>query len=80
MKHTIKKMKVMSELTKEWSEYNHDYEKRVQDIRLSDGREIIKCYPNAGKWCCLSDNKVKDIPDSKVTHTKLNTSPDVYWE
>jgi hypothetical protein len=55
---------------------NHKCEKRVQDIRLKDGREIIKCYPNAGKWCCLSDNKVKDIPDSEVTHTRLTNDPD----
>jgi hypothetical protein len=67
-------------LTKDWSEYDHDYEKRVQDIRLKDGREIIKCWPNAGKWCCLSDSKIKDTPDSEVTHTKLNTDKDCYSE
>ena len=70
----------MSKVTKDWSEYNHDYEKKVQDIRLKDGTEIFKCYPNAGKWCCLSNNKQKDISDSEVTHTKLNTNPEFYHE
>lgn len=36
----------MSNLTKEWSEYNHDYEKKVQDIRLKNGKEVIKCWPH----------------------------------
>jgi hypothetical protein len=63
-------------LTYEWSEYNHDYEKRVQDIRLKSGQEIMKCYPNAGKWCCLSNNKQKDIADIEVTHTRLHDNPD----
>ena len=67
-------------LSIDWSEYDHDYQKRVQDIRLKDGKEIIKCWPNAGKWMCLSNNMQKDIPDSDVTHTKLNTDEDCYYE
>ena len=59
-------------LTLEWSEYNQDYEKRVQDIRLKDGTEILKCWPNAGKWFSMNNNKQKDILDSEVTHTKLH--------
>ena len=62
----------MNNLTKDWSEYNHDYKKKMQDIRLKDGKVIIKCWPNAGKWVCLSDNRQKDIDDSEVTNTKLN--------
>lgn len=61
-------------LKSEWTEYNHDYEKKIQDIRLKNGDEVMKCYPNAGKWMCLSANKKykeKDIPDSEVTHTRL---------
>lgn len=69
-----------SQLTKEWQEYNGNYEKRVQDIRLKDGREIIKCWPNAGEWCCLKNDKLRDIPNSEVTHVKLNTDEDCYYE
>lgn len=75
-----KKKKLMgreSKLTTEWSEYNHDYEKRVQDIRLKNGNEVMECWPNAGKWYCLSGDKrysKKDIPDAEVTHTRLNNT------
>lgn len=72
------KIKIMvdTNLTLQWSKYNHDYEKRVQDIRLKGGSEIIKCYPNAGKWCCLSNDLIKDIPDAQVTHTRLHNNPE----
>lgn len=62
-----------SKLTSEWTEYNHDYEKRVQDIRTKDGKEYFECWPNAGKWIVLS-NDVQDIPNCLVTHTRLHKS------
>jgi hypothetical protein len=65
-----------STLTKDWSEYNHDYEKRVQDIRTKDGNEYIECWPNAGKWTVLTHRTGLFIPDADVTHTRLH--PDEY--
>jgi len=62
----------MSQLTKEWSEYSGQYEKRVQDIRLKDGRELMHCWPNAGEWDYMRANNMKSIPNSEVTHTRLN--------
>lgn len=62
----------MSAVTFEWQEYETDsYEKRLQDIRLKDGREFFECWPNAGKWHVLSDD-IDPIPDEQVTHVKLN--------
>lgn len=60
-----------TQLTKEWSEYNHDYEKKCQDIRTKDGKEYIECWPNAGRWNVMSKNGVNPIPDEQVTHTRL---------
>lgn len=65
-----------SKLTKEWSEYNHDYVKDIQDIKTKDGKEYMKCWPNAGKWHVLSQNNYPQIPDSEVTHTRLTHSED----
>lgn len=61
-------------LTKEWSEYNHDYEKECQDIRTKDGVEYMECWPNAGKWTVLSLNHQPQIKDIDVTHTRLTHS------
>lgn len=61
-------------LTHEWQEYDMDYQKAVQDIRTKDGKEYLNCWPNAGKWCVMSDNDQSDIPDADVTHVKLNES------
>lgn len=75
IKRTRPKISRTSKLTMQWQVYDHDYEKRVQDIRLKNGDEVIKCWPNSGKWCCLSGDKrytKKDIPDAEVTHTRLN--------
>jgi hypothetical protein len=61
-------------LTKEWSEYNHDYEKVCQDIRCKDGTEFMECWPNAGKWIVLSGKKHIEVRDHNVTHTRLSHS------
>ena len=56
---------------KEWQEYDHDYEKDIQDIRTRDGKEFINCYPNAGKWHVLNSKNGLQIPDSEITHIRL---------
>lgn len=61
-------------LTHEWQEYDMDYQKAVQDIRTKDGKEYLNCWPNAGKWTVMSDDKQATISDSEVTHVKLNRS------
>ncbi len=43
-------MTLQKRLTKEWSKFNGDYEKLVQDIKLFNGEIITKCWPNAGYW------------------------------
>lgn len=57
--------------TKEWQEYDQDYEKDFQDIRTKDGKEYINCWPNAGKWSVLSSKKPIQIKDEDVTHVRL---------
>ncbi len=57
--------------TKEWQEYDHDYEKQIQDIKTKDGKEYVNCWPNAGKWIVLSHKTGLSIPDEDVTHVKL---------
>jgi hypothetical protein len=37
-------------LTKEWTKFNGDYEKLMQDIKLFNGDIITKCWPNSGYW------------------------------
>jgi len=59
--------------TKEWREYDHDYEKVFQDIRTKDGKEYINCWPNAGSWFVLTNKTSASVlvPDADVTHVKL---------
>jgi hypothetical protein len=63
--------------TKEWQEYDHDYEKDFQDIRTKDGKEYVNCWPNAGKWIVLNDKKGLRIPDGEVTHVRLTDEKDI---
>ena len=44
--------------------------KEVQDIKLADGTEILKCWPNAGYFICLSNKAQKDIPQTLVTEVR----------
>jgi hypothetical protein len=65
-----------SKLTKEWSEFDGDYEKRIQDIKLKNGDIVYECYPNAGEWNVLrkkGNEKYygKEIPVREATHTRL---------
>jgi hypothetical protein len=62
--------------TKDWQEYDHDYEKDVQDIKTKDGKTYINCWPNAGKWNVLSKN-INPIPDEQVTHVRLTDEKDM---
>jgi hypothetical protein len=63
--------------TKEWQEYDHDYEKDFQDIRTKDGKEYVNCWPNAGKWIVLNAKKDLYILDSEVTHVRLTDEKDI---
>jgi hypothetical protein len=64
-------------LTKEWSDYNHDYEKELQDIKTRTGTVYLNCWPNAGEWNVCNDDHQKAIPDEWVTQTRL-THVDVW--
>ena len=62
--------------TTKWQEYDHDYEKDIQDIRTKDGKEYVNCWPNAGKWSVLSSKKPLQIMDADVTHERLTDEKD----
>ena len=62
--------------TTKWQEYDHDYEKDIQDIRTKDGKEYVNCWPNAGKWSVLSSKKPLQIMDADVTHVRLTDEKD----
>ena len=69
-------MKRETSLTKEWSDYNGDYEKRMQDIMLSNGDIVYMCWPNAGLWSPFSKdhNPVyygKRIPHKEAVKVRL---------
>jgi len=68
---TLQKLYDMTFVPKEWVEFNGDYKKCMQDIRLKDGTEIEECWPNAGKFNVFSI-KHKPIPISEVTHVKAH--------
>lgn len=64
--------------TKEWQEYDHDYEKDFQDIRIKGGKEYKNCWPNAGKWNVLSKGGPgRQIMDDEVTHVRLTDEVDM---
>lgn len=56
-----------------WDQFTGDYEKQCYDIRLKDGRELIKCWPNAGSFhayngeCIPGDQVVKFRPNIEIS-------------
>jgi hypothetical protein len=48
----------MKELTKEWSEFDGNYEKEMQDVKLKNGDIITMCWPNAGFFGMSVEKKV----------------------
>jgi hypothetical protein len=74
-------MPLTKTLTKEWSPFDGDYEKSMQDIKLKNGDVIIMCWPNAGYWsvCRKEGNERyygKDIPVTDATHVRLTHDND----
>lgn len=65
-------------LTTDWSPFDGDYKKKMQDLQLHDGTVITKCWPNAGKFLCFSDNDQKDIALDQVAFVRLTHAPE--WE
>ncbi len=62
-------MKEESKLTKEWSKYNGDYEKEMQDIKLFNGDIVTMCWPNAGFWnCCRQKGNEKYYNKFDINH------------
>lgn len=68
---SLKRLHELTYVPDEWTEFDGDYKKSIQDIRLKDGTEIEECYPNAGMFMVLSI-KHNPIPVSEVTHVKAN--------
>lgn len=68
-------------LTKEWTKFDGDYEKSMQDIKLFNGDIIEMCWPNAGFWhvCKEEGNgsyygrdniKVREAEYVRLTHNE----------
>lgn len=66
------------QLTKEWMEYDGEYCKAMQDIRLKNGDEVMKCWPNAGEWHTYKPGKYykQRIDNSEVTHVRATHDQD----
>lgn len=62
-------------LTHEWIEFDptRGYQKQMQDIRLKNGDEVMKCWPNAMVWVTMLPGKYynTDIPVQDATHVRL---------
>jgi hypothetical protein len=63
-------------LTKEWTKFNGDYEKSMQDIKLYNGEVISMCWPNAGFWnVCKKQGQEKyydkEIPVKEAEYVRL---------
>jgi hypothetical protein len=63
-------------LTKEWTKFNGDYEKSMQDIKLFNGDIIFMCWPNAGFWnVCKKEGQKKyydkEIPVKEAEYVRL---------
>jgi hypothetical protein len=61
-------------LTKEWSAFNGDYEKAIQDIKLFNGDIVEVCWPNAGFWIVFKSGKHygRDIPVKEAEYVRLS--------
>lgn len=61
----------------QWTEYqpHREREKELYDIRLRDGTELMRCYPNGNAW---NANMYGEAPghdcvaDYRVTHIRLS--------
>ncbi len=65
-------------LSKEWSSFNGDYEKSMQDIKLKNGDIVEMCWPNAGFWNVLRPGKYYDqeIPVNEAEFVRLTHCED----
>lgn len=73
-------MGLVKTLTKEWSIFDGDYEKSMQDIKLFNGDVITMCWPNAGYWILCqkegnekyygNDIKSRDAEYVRLTHNE----------
>jgi hypothetical protein len=69
-------MGLQKTLTKEWTPFNGDYEKSMQDIKLFNGDVITMCWPNAGFWMVMKKEGnekyyKKDIKSSEAEFVRL---------
>lgn len=67
---TVDTMGLEKKLTGEWVDFNGDYEKTIQDIKLQDGRTIRRCYPNAGVFICIGTDCKTDTPYKDVKRVR----------
>lgn len=63
--------------TKEWQNYDHDYgyDKQEYDIQLKNGRVILNCYPNAGKFNSFNDYTKGEYQEKNIHHIRLSENP-----
>ena len=61
----------------QWTEYQPhcNRPKKVHDIRLRDGSELLGFYPNADSWHSIQNEyppRFRKIKDYRVTHIRLS--------
>jgi hypothetical protein len=61
-----------TKLSLDWSDYDGDYEKSMQDIILHNGTQVNCCWPNAGYFNPLFN--VDKIPEKEVSKVRLTHS------
>lgn len=57
-----------------WQPYIGDYDKYEYDIKCHDGTIYENCYPNAGKFSPI-DNQKLSIGESKVSEIRFSNNP-----
>ncbi|GAB2866116.1 hypothetical protein [Hymenobacter ruber] len=51
-----------------WLPFIGEYEKEFYDVRTTDGKEHLECWPNAGYFHARNHDV---IPSADVTHIRL---------
>jgi len=52
-----------------WIKFTGDYEKKFYDIKLTDGTEILHCWPNAGNFHSKCGMHVKGSLVGEIKHS-----------
>jgi hypothetical protein len=53
----------------EWAPYSGEYDKKFYDVRLKDGRELYRCWPNSGSFHQTDSGNAR-VSEKYVTHVR----------